>query len=303
MPEVKTSLSPQSEHLPLLRTTILVGQMIGSNIPFSCSGTGTYRFGFNGKEHDNEIHGTTGTSYDFGARLHDPRVGRWLSLDPLAQDYAHLSPFNFAANNSVLFVDPDGKKIFIYYYDAEGNNQAYEYGTQLAMPDNEFVRQTVAALDVLGATETAGKDISFLTNTEEYNINIERGLVTEAHVRTAGGGGYFFGSTDQQVEFNPTLGLRGSDGKVLPAYGGLWHELGHVLGMIENPKKYMDRMETKYTDPEDPNHKWNDADEKYVIENYEHKLADEKGLLKRQGHKRDGIEIIEMESSTSTKPK
>jgi hypothetical protein len=35
-----------------------------------------YRFGFNGKENDNEVHNATGTSVDFGARMYDPRVGR-----------------------------------------------------------------------------------------------------------------------------------------------------------------------------------------------------------------------------------
>jgi RHS repeat-associated protein len=52
-------------------------------------------------------------AYDFGARMYDARVGRWLSLDPLQSKYPNLSPYNFVANNPILYIDPDGKKIVI----------------------------------------------------------------------------------------------------------------------------------------------------------------------------------------------
>ena len=42
-----------------------------------------YRYGFNGKENDNEVKGN-GNSLDFGARIYDPRLGRWMSPDPKA---------------------------------------------------------------------------------------------------------------------------------------------------------------------------------------------------------------------------
>jgi RHS repeat-associated protein len=69
-----------------------------------------YRFGFNGQEKDDEIKGN-GNSYDFGARMLDPRIGRWLALDPLAARYTSLSPYNFVANSPLAFIDPDGKRI------------------------------------------------------------------------------------------------------------------------------------------------------------------------------------------------
>lgn len=50
-------------------------------------------------------------AYDFGARMYDARLGRWLSLDPLQAKYPNLSPYNFVANSPIMFVDPDGKKI------------------------------------------------------------------------------------------------------------------------------------------------------------------------------------------------
>jgi RHS repeat-associated protein len=69
-----------------------------------------YMYGFNGKEKDNEIKGT-GNSLDFGARVYDSRLGRWLSLDPLQAKYPNLSAYNFVANSPLQAVDPDGKII------------------------------------------------------------------------------------------------------------------------------------------------------------------------------------------------
>ena len=72
----------------------------------------SYRYGFNGKEKSSEI---TSDDYDYGARIYDSRLGRWLSLDPLMEKYPSLSPYNYTANNPIWFLDPDGKKIFVYY--------------------------------------------------------------------------------------------------------------------------------------------------------------------------------------------
>lgn len=70
--------------------------------------TPSYRYGFNGKEMDNEVKGN-GAQYDYGARLYDPRVGKWLSRDPLQVKYPELTPYHFTANNPTNFIDHDGK--------------------------------------------------------------------------------------------------------------------------------------------------------------------------------------------------
>src|SRR5690606_3811209 len=69
-----------------------------------------YRYGFNGMETDNEIK-EEGNSYDFGARIYDSRIGRWLSVDPLQEKYPSLSPYVFVANNPIFFIDIDGREI------------------------------------------------------------------------------------------------------------------------------------------------------------------------------------------------
>ena len=68
---------------------------------------GSYRYGFNGKEKDNEISGE-GNSYDFGARILDPRLGRWLSVDPLASKFAWQTPYSSMDGNPIYRIDPTG---------------------------------------------------------------------------------------------------------------------------------------------------------------------------------------------------
>jgi RHS repeat-associated protein len=67
------------------------------------NGDGRPRFKFTGKERDAE------SKYDyFGARYYDSRVGRWMSVDPLAERNPHLSPFNYVSNNPVVRLDLRG---------------------------------------------------------------------------------------------------------------------------------------------------------------------------------------------------
>jgi RHS repeat-associated protein len=79
----------------------------GMRMPNMNANSDEYRYGFQGMEFDNELK-TNGNSYDFGARIYDPRVGRWLSRDPLAEKYPFQAPYNFCANNPVMYGDPNG---------------------------------------------------------------------------------------------------------------------------------------------------------------------------------------------------
>jgi RHS repeat-associated protein len=68
---------------------------------------GIYRYGFNGKENDNEIKGE-GNQQDYGMRVYDPRIGKFLSVDPLTQSYPWYTPYQFAGNTPIQAVDLDG---------------------------------------------------------------------------------------------------------------------------------------------------------------------------------------------------
>ena len=62
------------------------------------------RYKYNGKEKDPE----SGLHY-YGARYYDSDISQWLSIDPMADKYPSLSPYNYCADNPVILVDPDGR--------------------------------------------------------------------------------------------------------------------------------------------------------------------------------------------------
>jgi RHS repeat-associated protein len=78
-----------------------------------------YRYGFNGKEKIDEVSGE-GNEYDFGARMYDARVGRFLSIDPLNKKFHGVSNYSYALNSPILFIDFKGEdpKVAILFYDS-----------------------------------------------------------------------------------------------------------------------------------------------------------------------------------------
>ena len=70
-------------------------------------GGSEYRFGFNGKESDKETYGD-GNIYDYGFRIYNPRLGKFLSVDPLNKFYPMLTPYQFTSNRPIDGVDLDG---------------------------------------------------------------------------------------------------------------------------------------------------------------------------------------------------
>ena len=67
-----------------------------------------YRFAFNGKEKDDEGMGGGGSTYDYGFRIYNEQIGRFLSVDPLAKKYPWYTPYQFAGNTPIQAIDLDG---------------------------------------------------------------------------------------------------------------------------------------------------------------------------------------------------
>ena len=115
-----------------------------------------YRYGFNGKENDNEVK-DEGNQQDYGMRIYDPRVGRFLSVDPLSSKYAMLTPYQYASNTPIQAIDIDGLEAAV---------TTFFYNTR----KDAKVEMTNATL-VVDNTKRRSESFMINLNSESYKAN------------------------------------------------------------------------------------------------------------------------------------
>jgi RHS repeat-associated protein len=127
-----------------------------------------YRYGFNGKEKDDEVKGG-GNSYDFGARLFDSRIGRFFSIDDYTKKFAEISPYSFASNNPIKNIDYNGNYTVEVHYEI-AYNAALKAGYSKEMADKiAYMASTYAdhpdpkilGMKKFGMTFNGGKELKY----------------------------------------------------------------------------------------------------------------------------------------------
>lgn len=93
-----------------------------------------YRYGYQGQEKDDEVKGE-GNSVNYKYRMHDPRVGRFFAVDPLAAYYPHNSPYAFSENVVIHMIELEGLEA----WEPRIKKQLNQMGNQTQIDDLEIL--------------------------------------------------------------------------------------------------------------------------------------------------------------------
>jgi RHS repeat-associated protein len=128
-----------------------------------------YRYGFNGKEKDNDVKGE-GNQQDYGMRVYDPRLGKFLSVDPITNEYPELTPYQFASNTPIWAIDLDGLEKYVASmqcfapYEVFGANSIEEPGIPAILPGLPSIPPTFIYYKGDGASRKFGDGGTYRTS-------------------------------------------------------------------------------------------------------------------------------------------
>ncbi len=192
-------------------------------------------------------------AYDFIARTYDPSLGRFLSIDPLAEKYYSVSPYVFCAGNPVNFVDPDGDDFFrkirkntISIYAMYYTNSASEVSAKQAVAfwnkrsEDTYTNESgkTYTIKYILTVANTGVDLEKPKDEKDYKdknvYNVSEKLVKK---ETSAGE-----TTDRKhiaVRKSYSITKPGTNKKSTTGA----HEIGHTLGMTDKDTGIMSRSQ------------------------------------------------------------
>jgi len=209
----------------------------------------------------------------------DPVVFAW-NIDPLAHQFPSISPYAFCGNSPILFKDPDGQKLVIYYKDENGKNRAYEYGSKITVPNNKFVLGTIEAIEHIKETEIGNQVVERISNSTEKTLALNE-------VSKATDFGYLPTVTNKQggvipdgttanlddieintgvLSFNPNIGISFDGDKSISPATALLHEMGHSYSSFFRTSDFLSRINS-------PNAQFGNDEEMFTTETFENEMA------------------------------
>ncbi len=173
-----------TDHLPELRLIhskkILTSKKSKKNV---CS---SYQYKYNGKEFQDEL----GLNFhDYGARNYDPALGRWMNVDPLAEQAPDWTPYRYGFNNPIRYTDPTG----MWEHDYRLNNN----GSMTLLRYTDSDTDTIFNADMTSSIEVDKSFMSFqltetLFSSGTYNSNYRKGEYNSFYISNTSKGNSIF---------------------------------------------------------------------------------------------------------------
>lgn len=163
------------ESFPSKRSSQIRMDFLSNCKPITKKRVRSYTFGFQGQELDNELKGT-GNSINYKYRMHDPRLGRFFAVDPLAAKYAYNSTYAFSENRVIDGVELEGLEFVRFSGETIDGSQ---YNTAFDQYETDAIKFLKPYLNYI--TEEQAKMI--VNNIQTFSINILLDYYGEIHVQ------------------------------------------------------------------------------------------------------------------------